>query len=587
MSALGVVEVIGANTSFMSEGASPSVPGMGRGRVGSLPGSGPRRVTTESISELVDANIAFTLHKARVQAEAFASTTTRAALAQALEIAGERNEALEVALSVLAESVVPMQKLTDPAATRIAMQILCRAGETSDIVRLADSLPLDARLGLEVGAALGSLGNIPDAWRFVKRGEGSPGFDAIAGYLYALAGDYGRATPRLRAALRAVPDDADTALNLSISLWNLGATRKAVTAAAQARAAAPAREDIGLHLFELLLHTGGADQVDREVRSLIAEGVVPSARLLVLQARAKLQLKEFDPAIRLLERASVLADDAHESEVFAEVQSNLIRIKALRGKLTRAAALTQLLKLHSERPEQAVIVVNLAQVMSTRTHAVALREAVETVRSNAADSQVAFLEYQVATLEGDNPGAAQFASRWLELEPNNPRAQAATMVALGIGEERWHDAAELARAVRPAPNLDRDVLNNAAYVLAMAGKAADAIALLEPVASESFVLRATLGLAYLAAGDIDTGMKHYRRAADEAENQKDDSRSLMTAYQALVVRQLGLLNSTDPLRITSISLPPYPLPEDWQDRPEFLRLLTVAKRHNYVWPLEL
>lgn len=37
MSALGVVEVIGANTSFMSEGASPSVPGMGRGRVGSLP----------------------------------------------------------------------------------------------------------------------------------------------------------------------------------------------------------------------------------------------------------------------------------------------------------------------------------------------------------------------------------------------------------------------------------------------------------------------------------------------------------------------------------------------------------------------
>lgn len=51
----------------------------------------------------------------------------------------------------------------------------------------------------------------------------------------------------------------------------------------------------------------------------------------------------------------------------------------------------------------------------------------------------------------------------------------------------------------------------------MSGRAKEAIRILEPTAEADFVLSATLGLAYLADGDIDRGMRLYRDAADMAE----------------------------------------------------------------------
>lgn len=588
MSAIGVVEVIGADTSFATESVRPSVPGVGRARAGSTPVQTPSESGAALLGQLVQENIAATLTNAEVRADVTPGTTTLAALALAREIAGDHASAVRDAVQVLRMSSAAFaSELQDPMAVRSALQILMRANMIEDALQFADGLPLTKRLSLEFGAALGNVGRLDDAWRFVNAASDVPQREAVVGYLLALEGEDQRAVPLLRAALREDPNDSDSALNLSIALSNIGAGRKALIAAEQARAAAPAREDIGLHLLELLLVEGSADRVDREVKGLFAQGVVPTIRLLVIHARAKLALSDFDGAIRILERAAAMARQEQDEAAIAEVQSNLIRLRAFHGRIVREKAIDQLLGLHAELPESAIIVVNLAQVASLRTHSAELKLARDSVLDTAAPSQLAFLDYQIATLDGDTAAAARHALEWVRLEPANPRALAAAMVALGIGEERWDEAAQLALSLRTNDSFSSSEVNNAAYVFAMAGMGEKAIQLLSPYADQSIVLKATLSLANLAIGHIDEGMKLYRRAADEAEKLRDDTRSLMTAYQALIVRQLGLLDTTDRTRVTAISLPPYPLPDDWRDRPEFLRLFAVAKRHNYGWPLSL
>lgn len=584
MSALGVVDVIEADT-FSSDSARPAVPGVGRASAGASRDRTPPQNVTTALANRVAGSIASTLEKAKRQVESFPGPTTYALLADAFEVAGDRDSALKEARGALDIVHRASSAQTDLSAVRTCLQILMRSGAMTEAAALAADLHIGDQLRLEVAAALGSAGSFDDAWQFVRDVSDVPAKDAVAGYLLAMAGDFRRAVPALRAALRREPSDADTALNLSISLWNLGAHRKAMSAALQARAAAPSREDIGLHVFELLLIGGAASRVDAEVRALLDQGVVPSARLLIIQARAKLALRNHDRAMKLLERASSIALDVRDLETYAEVQSNLIRIRASRQKIGREKAIDELLALHDEVPKSAIVVVNLAQVVYLRTHADELARVTEEVLEEATGPQIEFLMFQIADLKGDTEAAASHAVRWLALEPDNPRALAAAMVAVGIGEENWSEAASLAMAHRKNGNLHADEVNNVGYVFAMAGMADRAIELLTPLADESFVLKATLGLAHLAAGQIDEGMRLYRRAADDAEKVGDDTRSLMTAYQALVVRQLGLLQAGMAEKVTAISLPHYPLPEDWNDRPEFLRLLAVARRHGYDWPL--
>lgn len=585
MSALGVIEVIEDDT-FSSESARPVVPGVGRAAAAASRSRAPSLNIAEALSGRVAANIASALEKAERQALTFPGTTTYALLAYAHEVAGDRDSATRVARRALElELSTGSPAQSDPLAVRTCLQVLMRSGLVAEAVRFATNLPVGDRVRLEIGAALGNVDRLEDAWQFVNSVGDIPDKNAVVGYLFAMAGDFRRAAPLLRAALRDEPNDADTALNLSIALWNVGAHRKAMAAALQARAAAPAREDIGIHVLELLLIEGSAAKVDAEVRDLLTKGVVPSARLLIIQARAKLALRDHERAMRLLERASSMARDAGDLETYAEVQSNLIRIRAYRRKIAKEKAIDQLLALHDEVPESAIIVVNLAQVVYLRSHAADLRRATEQVLETATAPQAAFLMFQIADLEGDTKSASEHALVWLELEPDNPRAMAAAMVAIGIGEEKWGEAASLAMKYRKNGHFQFDEVNNVAYVFAMAGMADRAIELLSPFSGSSFILKATLGLAHLAAGQIDEGMRLYRRAADEAEKIGDDTRSLMTAYQALVVHQLGLLQTKISSKVAAISLPHFPLPDDWSDRPEFLRLSAVARRHDYEWPL--
>jgi tetratricopeptide (TPR) repeat protein len=589
MSSLGQLEVIRADKSFDSETAGPTLPGSDRSRSGSKARNTHQASNTHGLDVQIANSLAETLDAAISKATYARSSTTLTALAASYEALGAIEESVATATEALQLSVISARErgfLIDPVSARLAIEILIRAGRTDEGTLFATSLPLVGQVRLSVGAMLASVGRLEEAHRFVDDSD-AQGRDAVCGFLQIMEGNNYAAISSLRAALRTAPDDADSALNLSIAFWRVGAKKKAISTALQATRSAPGRQDVGLHYLELLIAEGDFERFDREIASLARIDVAPPARLFILRARATLARGDIDTGVKLLERASEAAKAENDDQAFAEVQSNLIRIRAWNGKIDRELAVTRLLKLHVQFPTSAVVLVSLAQVANRRRHTTAMQNALELARGTMSDARIAFVEHQIASLEGNNELAAEKAVEWYTLEPEDPNASIAAVVALGIGQERWEEAAEFAReALLKYPN-EPDQINNAAYVLAMVGDAEEAIKLLTPHAKGRVVLTATLGLAYLASNQIHTGMKLYREAANMAEQKKDDSRSLMTAYQALVVRQLGLLNASDLTALTAMSLPPVALPDDWRERSEFLRLQTLAADKGYEWPLTL
>jgi len=588
MPSLGVVEVLDMKTSFDSEVAKPAMPGAGRSATIGLKRSPSRRSDLSSrLGNLIDENLAMTLQSARFTAEAYPSSTTFASLAQAEESAGNNDNAITNALKALELCAAGGDRANDdPFAARLSLEVLLRADMLDEVLAFVPRLSISSQFQVELAAILGWRGRFTEAMNQLHATK-SPEREAVQGFLLLMQGEDNASVPFLRSALRRDPEDADTALNLSIALWNLGSKRKSLNAAMQARKVASGREDILSHSLELLLAEGQPARVDAEMRDLIRRGLEPSARLLILQARARIALDDVTEAVRILDRASAKATRDADTDLVAEINSNSLRLRANLGKLDREEAVARLVSLHAEYPTADVVVANLGQVVWRRAHAQSLRAAFADIEEQTTPARAAFLRYQLATLEGNNSEAADRALEWVDLEPSNGSALTAAMVAIGIGEERWNDAARYAMNVVNSGSSGTAEVNNAAYILSMAGLGDVAVDLLSSHLDGSFIMTATLGLSYLASGDIDRGMRLYREAAQAAEKRQDDSRSLMTAYQALVVRQLGLQFAADPTMVSALSLPAFPLPDNWQDRPEFLRLHKVALRHGYDWPLSV
>lgn len=583
MSALGTVEAIGVDAAFVTEPIQPAAPGAGRESIDIAARNGIPRDSGDDLSELIRVSLEVSLASARASVETIRSSTTLARLAHALEAVADRDGASAVATEAL-ELCARQGAALDPLGARLALEVLFRAGEIDSAINHARQLELSSHLRLAIGAALATAGRLDDARDFVGIAR-TPDARAVLGFILLLEKKYQAAVPHLRSALSESPNDVNSALNLSIALWAIGSRRKSLAAALQAKIVAPGRADIGLHYLELLLAVGDFERALREVKVLLDAGVEASSRLLIVGARAELGAGRTDRAIPLLEHAVDAARSEGDPDAVAEVQSNLIRIRAAKRKTPRKEVVGQLLQLQKSNPANVAVVLNLGHVVDRASHAPILKDATNQVREKLDETKATFLDYQIALLEGDNAAAARLARRWHRLDPHEPAAAAAVLVSVGIGEEAWHEAAAVALEVATDHRYTSLGRNNAAYVLAMAGMPDRAIELLTPHASENFILKATLGLAHLAAGEIEAGMKLYRDAAGEAERFHDDSRSLMTAYQTLVIKQLRLRDASDPIKVTALSLPDYPLPDDWADRPEFLRLHAIALRHGYSWPL--
>lgn len=517
------------------------------------------------------------------------TATTLASLAQAHAFLHEADGASDAARRALeACKASTGGGAATQSSARIALEVLLRFGHVADAHKRAGDLPETRSLALTRAMIADDLGLSEESLAAINGFEGAL-YDSYRGYLHASRGGFRDAIPFLRAALRDAPDDPDALANLSVALWNLGSQRKAVAAAMRATRSAPGRKDLSMQFMELLLASGQNDRVAAEIRTLTDAKVIPDSQFLVMQARLRLASHEHAQALTLLDRAVRLAQDEGDQTGEATIAANLLAIRFDTGRIPFAEFASGSAKLLSRFPENDVVVINFARTRTRRSDAKSLREAAERVSTQTTVARSAYLNYVVAFLEGDNEQAGRTAIQWFEAEPTDPNAAAAALGGLGIGLERWDEAEKIADYALAQLPPTSALTNNISYVLAMAGRADEAIKLLEPAsrADSGFVLRATLGLCYLAAGDLNTGMRLYREAAARAE--KDDHHwcSLMTAYQAVVTRQLGLDKIAPAQALEASALIPQELPDDWADWPDFLRLHHICLKHGYDWPPHL
>ncbi len=586
MTGLGVLEDrLRLTDQFPPEKVSPARPGSDALPLMATTGSRSPSFS-DAIAEAISTEVQRTYDRAVRRVQTTRSSTTLAALAQCHLALSDHSAAIEVAREALKLSLVPAADGTpsDCASARIATETLLQCNDIAFAYDSLNNARLVYSLELTLAVLAAALG-YTDKARLTIADHADALAESFRGYLDASEGRFPQAIHHLRNALAERPDDADSLLNLSISLWSLGSARKATKIALRATRTAPGRYDISLHYLELLLAQRHFAQLRGEIAHLAAQGVVPGAKFLSLQARMHAEMGDFTRSGALFRQAASAANREGDLAEEGASLANLTSIRCRLGRLSREQAIATLSDLLTRYPGNDAIAINYAQLSRMASEATVLiwaaRELVTTPVRRA------FLRHHIAFLSGDNDGAGDSAQEWFGLEPHNPAAAAAAIVGLGIGQERWEEAAKIAEYAIAEFSDNPVVLNNAAYVFAMSGRAAEAIRLLEPIADEGFVVEATLGLACLANGELDRGMGLYRQAADRAEKGGDEWRSLMTTYQALIVRQLGLHRDTSTLLMRAHALVPVPLPSDWKDRPDFLRLYNVCLKHGYDWPLAL
>ncbi|BBX06606.1 tetratricopeptide repeat protein [Mycolicibacterium aichiense] len=521
------------------------------------------------------------------------SSNTLAALAQSHAALGNDEEALSAAREALELGFRTEEGCAaawvDPSSVRIATEILTRYGHAESAYEALRRAPVPPSLCLTFASVAAALDKPEEALSTLAPYD-NWAVRAFRGYVYASSGEFPKAIGELRRALRDEPNDTDSLLNLAISLWGVGATKKACRIALRATRSAPGRKDASLFYLDLLLDSSDVDRLKHEISLLEDRKVVPDARFLEIQGRALLLRGEWTKAITKLASAGDEAEREGDEATEGRVRSNLVRIKHMHGRLNHAQAAEQLEALVLRFPGNDIVAVNFAEVAGRRRDASVLRRTLSEIEDSTSPARLAYLRHQIAALEGDNGAAAIAAEEWFNLESDNPMAASAAMTAIGIFQGDWPKAIAIAEyALEHFPG-QHSIINHSAYVLAMGGRAREAIEIIEAApeqAERDFVLNATLGLAHLANGDIDQGMRIYRDAADEAEKAKPVWRSLMTIYQGLIVRQLGLDKTTPTRLIDALALVPVPLPEDWEDRPDYLRLQSVCEKNRYPWPPNL
>ena len=587
---LGLISVPVSSDPFIPDVRGPVVPGKDSPILSAV---GQRSATPEDeVRSALIARAERERERAKCVAADKPSSTTFAALAQTHAALGERDEALAAArsglslsLELVSSSADPPQ-LADPAAARVATEVMLRFGAAEDAFSMLREAPLPRSLRITLATLAVDLDR-PDVAMEALQGQEGAMVESFRGFLLVAEGKYQKAIPHLRAALRDSPEDVAAAMNLSASLWAIGSRRKAVSAALRASRAAPGRKDASLHYLDLLLEVGDVRRLTEEISMLNGRGVIPDAHFFVVQARALIAKGEVVRALPLLDKATAMATSEGNEALRGEIQANLAVLKYRLGRWSYKRAIDALSALVREHPDNAAVVVSFARISDRTTEAPVLRAAVDQIGLRIDPALGAFLRYQLASLEGDNEAAASAASEWFELDTNDPLAAASALIELGIGVERWQEAEKIAEyALEEFPD-NMSVVNNASYILAMAGKPLQAIRALEPWAADDYVLKATLGLAHLANGDTDDGMRLYRQAAGEAERASAERLSLMVAYQALVVRQLGIDEQEPPEKLAALALAPVPLPADWERRPEFVRLRNLSRKRGYAWPLTL
>ncbi|WP_026877259.1 tetratricopeptide repeat protein [Jiangella gansuensis] len=527
---------------------------------------------------------------AQARAAAVPSPTNLIRLAQAQYVAGDSPEAAESAISAMTDAVGLVES-GQCDVNELALVFGSGATLLSQLDRQDDALRLMERVGpspsleLTYASLLIEADRLVDALQVLISTEDALA-DALRGYIYAVQGQTQRAVHFLRQSLRRNPTDAETSINLATAYWKLGSRKKAVASALRATRLEPSRQDISIAYMELLIENNQPDLASAEAKRLRKAGVVECARLLLIECQAALAKGERKTALTLMRRARTAAVAEGDKRLVAEVDANLRVFEASEAGKERADLWRIARRCVTESPHNVAALRQFAAYSYRRHHAGALRNAIAAAGALTTSTRLQ-VEEKLAFISCDFGLALDLARQAVEENSMNAEACAQALLLEGWHLGTWESAAKKANRWVARVPLNDILVNNAAYVMALGGMPHAALTVLDQHlhGDDDYVPIATRGLAYLAAGDLDTGMRWYRRAAERADSLGEgDMRGLMALHQAAGLRTLGIVDVTDETFLAATSLPDTGLPADWEDQPGFVMIQRGCEREGWPWP---
>lgn len=510
-----------------------------------------------------------------------ASPSAQARYAQAAWAAGLTEEAMSAARQAL--KLVSSATSNEIASAYVALSILVATGMASAAENLYRDLPRDPSLDLLIASALLDAQADDQAEKLIS--DSPLGLAAcLRGYIRLRRSDFGGAVTSLRQAMNLNPNDAEAPYLLSFAYAGLGSPRKALRYARQAARLAPGRRDIGIGLLDRLVAQGEFASALQEIKKVKNRNIVETPDFMIAQGRVDIGLGKQKQALSLLRRAR---DASTKDQVLAaELDSNIAVLRESLGEILSGTVLTT----HRRSLEVAPGSIPIASMLMDRlTLTTDADEAISVLaglrEAGHPEIGLSSIAARVAFLAGDYEECVKQSRIWHRLEPRNPWP--VTLAAMITGQlfEDWAGASAWALGVWKTTH-DAWLANDAAYILALAGKPGTALDILSRTDRDDFVLRATRGLALMADGQFKQGLKAYRDAADLADesHMSDHGRALMTVHQAMALKRLGLDAETVP-ELRAGALPPVELPPDWPDSPAFCLLREAARRRGWDWPV--
>lgn len=527
---------------------------------------------------------------AQSRAAAVPSPTNLIRLAQAQYIAGDNAEAAQSAISAMTDGVALVNSgkldVSDVALVfGSGAALLSHLDRQDEALRLLEMVGPAPSLELTHASLLVEADRLTEALATLTSANDALA-DALRGYIYAVDGQTQQAVHFLRQSLRSNPNDAETSLNLATAYWKLGSRKKAVYSALRATRLAPHRQDISVAYMEMLIDDNQSDAASAETKRLRKAGVLETARLLIVECQVALAKGQTKTALALMRRARVSATAEGDTRFADEVDANLRVFEAAESGTERGDLWNIARRCVTESPHNIAALRQFAAYSYRRHHAGALRTAI-TAAGDITTAVRLQVEGKLAYISCNFGRALELAQEALKEDALNADACAQALLLEGWHLGAWGSAAKKASHwVRTVP-LNDSLVNNASYVMALGGMPHAALALLDQQkdSQDDYVLTATRGLAYLAAGDLDTGMRWYRRAAERADSLNEgDMRVLMTMHQAAGLRALGIAGVTDEMFLAATSLPNTDLPADWEDQPSFVLVRNGCAREGWPWP---
>jgi Flp pilus assembly protein TadD len=454
------------------------------------------------------------------------SRTALARLAQAELSAGDTQAAVVAATLVLD---TPDQE-RDLSAELAAVQVL-RAGGVAETAREhIENTVITDDVGRGIRARLAiECGNLDDAQRLV---QDTATFDGllIAGWLAMRECQHPRAIALFRRADRLAGPTPDVLVNTGYSYAALGHMRHAIKATRRAQMLAPHKRMIAFNLVNFHLAVGAYDAATRALGPL-HKHYPDDVQIALALAHIALRAGDRRRAHKILQQARTSSSWVSAPLVQrAELQGNLAVLRWINGErslpATRKVVLEQLELSDYESLSMASLLPGLLPHFSDQKQLAVLLKRLET-RHDA--STLMFLRVHDAILRRDAEDTVALAVQCAETHPFSPVAAAVAVQLLAdLAGDRDRAITLGVDALKRAPG-DALLVNNLAYVLALAGRTREARTVLGKLTEreDTPALVATRGLVEMLAGNVRAGLTGYVDARELAVKQGSDRVALL------------------------------------------------------------